>query len=163
MGLPRSRAREQRGRVCVRWPFQAASAHRVVGICRPASVGALLMRPLPLGTMQNLLQTFERPSDKRRRARHRARHLRRSRLLLMKRWSRWRRRGGRASHRQRSGPPSSRRGRPQRPSRRQRLSTRRRSTELKVLQTKVAKGIEDKCALPFPVACEHIPTRAPVN
>jgi hypothetical protein len=33
-------------------------------------------------------------------------------------------------------------------------------TELKVLQTKVAKGIEDKCALPFPVACLHIPSRA---
>ena len=110
MGLPRSRAREQRGRVCVRWPFQAASAHRVVGICRPASVGALLMRPLPLGTMQNLLQTFERPSDKRRRARHRARHLRRSRLLLMKRWSRW-------APERRAGKPSAKKWAAEQPTR----------------------------------------------
>ena len=115
--------RVQRGRAGARRPFQAATSHWAVDICRPASVGVQLRRSRRLGTMQDLSETFERQSGKRRLTRHRTRHQRRSRLLPMKRWPRWHRRGGRASERRRSGWLSSQRGQPQRPSRRETLST----------------------------------------
>ena len=54
----------QRGRAGARRPFQAATSHWAVDICRPASVGVQLRRSRRLGTMQDLSETFERQSGK---------------------------------------------------------------------------------------------------